>query len=269
MEPLVVLVSALEALAAPFSALGLGAARLFGLMAVLPVFSRLGLRAPLRGGVAVALALPLVPVLTPQLAQAPPGAIPLALLGLKEALVGLVLGLVVSLPFRAAEAAGELIDQQRGSPAEPVADSSGAGQGGTMATLLSLASVAVFHAAGGMESLLAALYESWRLWPPLEPLPRPRPDTVIALLNLLDQMVRAGFVLAAPVVSALVLTDVAVALAGRATGGRFGLDGLAPVAKGLVFALSLLVYAAFLVEYLGDGLAPAFDATARLREVMP
>ena len=269
MEPLAVLASALEALAAPFSALGLCAARLFGLMAVLPVFSRLGLKAPLRGGVAVALALPLVPVLAPRLSESPPGVVPLALLGLKEATVGLLLGFVVSLPFRAAEAAGELIDQQRGSPVEPAADPSGAGEGGAMATLLSLASVAVFHAAGGMEALLAALYESWRLWPPLEPLPPPRPDTVVGLLGLLDQMARAGFVLAAPVVSVLVLTEVAMALAGRATGGRFGFDGLAPVAKGLAFALALPVYATFLVGYLGDGLGPAFDAAARLGALLP
>jgi type III secretion protein T len=254
----------LSNLLAPLVALALGAARIFGILAILPVFTRTGLTGLLRGGIALVLALPLLPALTPLVEAAPPigGAALIALL-VKEAVVGVVVGTVLSVPFWAAEAAGELMDQQRGSEAATIPDPSQVAEAGITGTLLVLTLTVIFFASGGMCLLLDAVYESWNIWPPLDPLPSFSADAGLRVLGLLDRVLRLGLVLAAPVLIALLLAEFALALIGRFAPSLNVFD-LAMAVKGVVFALALPLYAVFLARYLAGTLAPLADAAREL-----
>ncbi len=149
-------------------ALGLGAARLYGLLIVMPLFTRMGLTGLLRGGVSLGLAVPLLPLLTPMVASAPPaGFTSLALLLMKELAIGLGIGALFSVPFWA----GEIIDQQRGSQAAVVMDATATNQTGITGTLLSLTRITLFLIAGGMRFMIDAVFDSYRIWGALDPTP--------------------------------------------------------------------------------------------------
>lgn len=254
----------LQALATPLVALGLAAARIYGVLLIMPVFTRTGITALLRGAVALALALPLVPVLMPLLEPAAPRGGALILLLAKEALIGVVIGIVLSVPFWAAEAAGEFIDQQRGSEAATIPDPSHTAEAGITGTLFVLTLTAIFFASGAMGLLLETIYESWRIWPPLDPLPTFSADAGLRALAILDRVMLLGLVLAGPVLIALLLAEFALALIGRFAPALNVFD-LAMSVKGIVFVVGLPVYAIFLAGYLRDLLPDLAGATGLLR----
>jgi type III secretion protein T len=239
----------------PLAAFGLGFARIFGLLALLPISTRLGLRGLQRAGVAAAIAAMLMPALMPALAATPVDGTRFALLAVKETGIGFILGVLFAGPFWAAETAGELLDQQRGSRAAVAPDAANQEQGGITATLLVLTLVTIFFASDGMHLLLDGVFASYRVWPVLELAPQFAPDAALQLLAMLDSILRAGFVLAAPLVLAMLLTEFSLALLSRFA-PQLNVFDLAMSVKGLIYVIGLPIYATFLTGYLRDGLAP-------------
>lgn len=253
----------------PLLAWAMAAARMFGIIAVSPVFTRLGLTGLLRGGAALALALPAVPMLRPAIEAAPAiGGAALTFLLAKEAMVGLLIGTILAVPFWAAETAGELIDQQRGSEAATIPDASQAGEAGIMGTLLVLSLAVIFFTGGGLRLLLDAAWESWRIWPALDPLPRLSAEAGLHAIGLLDRMLRLGLVIAGPVLVALLLAEFSLALIGRFAPALNVFD-LAMAVKGIVFVLAMPVYALFLAGYLRDLVVPLGGGAALLSPFAP
>src|SRR5262249_58328869 len=95
---------------------------------VMPAFTRLGATGLLRGGIALTLAFPLVPLVAQALAGEQLTVAAIAILLLKELTVGVVIGLVLGVPFWAAEAAGDVLDLQRGSASASLPHPSGTPQ---------------------------------------------------------------------------------------------------------------------------------------------
>ena len=251
------------------SALALASARMLGLLLILPLSTRLGLTGLLRGGVALALALPVAPALLPLLLASPVGGARLLLLGTKEAFVGLVLGILFAVPFWTAEAAGELIDQQRGSTGAVLPDPSQDAQTGITGTLLVLTLITIFFLNDGMRMLVDAVYDSYRVWPALEAAPRlaglataggvtaggGAGNAALLMLGVFDRVLASGFLLASPLLVAMLLVELALALVSRFA-PQLNVFDLAMSLKGLVHVVGLPLYAVFLIGYLRDGLAP-------------
>lgn len=257
-----------EGLLAPALALGLGVARLLAVFSISPLFTRFGLTGLLRGGVAFALALPLIPFLAPQIEAAGiSGSVILALL-VKEAAVGVLIGLVTGIPFWAAEAAGEFLDQQRGSEAATIPDASQANEAGITGTLFGLVLTAVFFMSGGLTLLTGAIYDSWGIWPVLDVVPRFSAEAGLLTLRLVDALFRTGLILAAPLLIALLLTELALAFVGRFAPALNVFD-LAMSVKGIVFVVALPIYALFLPRYLRDALVPLAASGNVLRGFVP
>ena len=212
---------AFDELVGLLTAWAVAAARLFGVMAILPVFSRLGLAGLVRGGVALALALPLAPALLPAVEAARDALPPTTwlLLLAKEALIGVTL-------------------------------------------------ITIFFASGGMGMLVEAVYASHAVWPPLDPLPRFSAEAAWHLLTLLDRLMRVALILAAPLLVALVLAELALAFVGRFA-PQLNVFDLSLTAKGLAYVVLLPLYAGFLILYLRDGLAPLLRVTDELRVLAP
>ncbi len=248
------------------AALGLATARMFGLLSILPLSTRLGLTGLLRGGVAIALALPLAPTLVAGLQAQPIAGVPLLLLGVKETFVGLVLGILFATPFWAAEAAGELIDQQRGSRGAVLPDPSQEAQTGITGTLLVLTLVTIFFLDDGMRLLIEGVYDSYAVWPALAAAPHVAADAGLQMLGILDHILVSGFLLASPLLVAMILVELSLALVSRFA-PQLNVFDLAMSAKGLVHVVGLPLYAVFLIGYLRDGLAPLLHLGEALRRL--
>ena len=256
MTPHTATLSALIGLAKlPLSAFALGVARGMGLLQILPLSTRLGLTGMHRAGVAGAITLLLLPMLIAQLAAAPPSGAYLALLAAKEGLIGFVLGVVFGVPFWVAETAGELIDQQRGSRGAVTADPSGLEQTGVTATLMVLTLATIFLLSGGMHWLIDALYRSYVLWPAGDLVPRLAPGAAMHVLGVLDTLLAAGLVLAAPLLIAMLLAELSLGFINRFM-PQLNVFDLSMSLKGLVQVIGLPIYAVFLIAYLRGGLAP-------------
>ena len=150
MDPTSIL-SSFERLHDYFMAVGFAVARMTGLIIVMPPFTRVGTTGILRGAIAIAFALPVAPIVLPTLAGAQLTVAAIATLLLKEMVVGVTIGLVLGVPFWAAEAAGDVLDLQRGSTASSLIDPLAMTQesiSGTLFGLALVASLCALHGAG-------------------------------------------------------------------------------------------------------------------------
>jgi type III secretion protein T len=259
-------VTTLEQLYIYFAAAALTVTRLVAVMNILPVFTRLGISGILQGAIGLALALPLLPLVAQAIGTEPLGTGRLAFLMLKEAAVGAVIGVVLGIPFWAAEAAGDILDLQRGSSFAGLVDPSSTTETTVTGTLLAVALVALFFTMGGLPLLLRVIYDSYAIWPAESFAPIFGPNTGALVLGLLDDVMSMGLMLAVPIVLALLLTDFSLALVARAAPHMHIFD-LSLSVKNLVFALLLVLYGAFLVSYMEMDLRWLLSAKDKLEAI--
>lgn len=233
-------------------ALALLVARIAAFVQVFPAFTRLGLTGLVRAALAVVFALPLVPfAFADAVAVADRGGLHGMAVALKEAAVGAVFGVFAGIPFWIAEAAGDLVDEQRGSQAALQPSPLGEEQSTPLGTLFVLILLYLFFAGGGLPLLLDAFFESYRIWPLDRFLPRLGPGSGAAVLFLLDRSLRLAVLFAAPLVIAMLATELALGLTAR-TASQLNVFELALAVKSLVLALMLALSALLLVAQLRE-----------------
>jgi type III secretion protein T len=222
-------------------------ARATGMMAVTPIFSRLGVTGLLRTSMAVVISLPLLGDAYPRLA----GMTGVHLVGLlfKECALGVLLGLALGIPFWAAEMAGEVIDLQRGSTMAQLVEPAGSEQSSVMATLLHVLLLALFFAGGGFLLLLAAFYGTYQWWPVDVAFPLLDPSTPTAVLGILDSIARAGVLMVGPLALVVLCADMVMAYLARMSPRLHVFDLSLPV-KNLVFSAMVALYFAQLLPSL-------------------
>ena len=205
-------------------ALGLGAARTVPLTWLIPALGGPRVAPEVRVGLGLVLAVLCLPVIAPAVAEganAPLmgafGALGWILLIGRELLVGLTVGLAAGTLFRAAEAAGRLVDVLRGaSLAEalsPVAEE----RSSPMGDLYLFVAVVVFLELGGLRTVGVALARSYEAVP-IGDLPAADQLRSAGLLitSAVAKLIESAVGLAAPVIVALWVTDVALGIIGRA-----------------------------------------------------
>jgi type III secretion protein T len=242
-------------------------ARMLAMMIVFPVFDRLGVTGFLRNTIAVVLAIPLIPMIAAHLGDEQLGLGLIAALLLKEVVVGLVVGLVLAVPLYAAEAAGDILDQTRGSSQATLSDAAGT-QTSLTGTLLVLIIIALYFASGCFDLTLRGIYDSYGIWPVRRLLPLFSREAGGLLLSLLDAMITTGLMLVGPIVVALLLVDLLFALVARAAPSLQPFY-LSMTVKNFVFALMLVLYSAFLIGYMKNGLVVFLDAKPQLEAIAP
>jgi type III secretion protein T len=247
-------------------AAGFALSRILGMMVVLPSFTRLGVTTVVRNGIALAFALPLVPMLVGALAASHLTLATIGALLFKETAVGVLVGLVLGVPLWAAEAAGDIVDLQRGASFTAIFDPQATGETSVAGTLLGLAMVAVFYGSGGLFVTLRTLYGSYGVWPIDRFLPLFGPDAAGLFLRLLDDVVTMGLMLVAPIVICLFLADILLALVSRAA-PHFNVFALSLAVKNLLFAILMVLYGSFLAGYMGTDLGALLGATERLMTI--
>ncbi|GIV00942.1 MAG: hypothetical protein KatS3mg014_2557 [Actinomycetota bacterium] len=163
--------------------------------------------------------------------------------------VGVALGFVSGIGLWLFQVAGEILDAASGLAMARVLDPLARGEVGVLGRLFQMTAFALLLALGGDRLLLAGLARSADVLPlwGAPSLPSGVGDAVLAGVS---SLMVAGLELAAPVLGALVLAEIVLALAAR----------LAPQAN--VFLLGLSVKIALTIALLGAALA-LFPGTAR------
>ena len=197
------------------AAVGLGAARTLPVAWLVPAFGGPQVPAPVRVGLGLGLAVLCLPRLAGQVPEAGPAL--WVLLLAREAAVGLTLGFVASLIFRAAEGAGRLVDIVRGANlAEVISPVSGGGTS-PLGELTALLAIVIFLELGGLGHLAVALGRSYDAVPVAASATPAQLGRVVALvLGASAQMLEAALGLAAPALVALLLADLVLGMIGRA-----------------------------------------------------
>jgi len=180
-------------------------ARIGGLMLAAPVFSNaaIPIRVRLIAGLALALAVaPLAPA-----PAVPAGSWVGIALFAQQLLIGAMMGFALRAAFASVDVAGELIGLQMGLGFAVFYDPQNAGQSPIVAELVGLLALLFFLALNGHLMMLALLAESFTALPiGLSPFP----DGWETLLRWAATLFSIGVLLALPVISALLVANIAL-----------------------------------------------------------
>lgn len=192
---------------------GLGFARILSFLIVVPFFG--GAAVPARVKVATATAF--VIILYPSLAATLPqdGTLPFGPIGFiallaKEAFVGFTLGFVASLVFEAIQVAGRIIDFQRGSTLAEVFAPQLQTRVSEMGQFKLQFAIVIFLSIGAHHYFISSLLRSFEVIPALN-FPKLTPGwspAAESIAMMTGGVIAVGVQLAAPVMIALLLTDV-------------------------------------------------------------
>jgi flagellar biosynthetic protein FliR len=189
-------------------------ARLAGLLIGAPML--IGLRVPLtvRALVVIALALVIAPTQVAALPESPPNLMALALLVGAELLVGLVLGLGVTVTIAGLQLAGSIVGQLSGMSLAEAFDPCFETEVPLLAQFLTVLAIALFLLMGGHRLVIDGLLQSFAAMPPGEAVVDAR------MIEALMTAVGDGFALAvraaAPAVAALLVASVTLGALSRA-----------------------------------------------------
>jgi flagellar biosynthetic protein FliR len=173
----------------------------------------------------------------------------------REVVVGLCLGLVASAVFRAAEVAGRLADTLRGANIAEVLVPTAEERSSPLGALYLLVATVVFFRIGGVPRLFEGLLGSYQALPVGGGLGvGPARHAALAVAAASTRLIASGLALAAPVVVAVWLTDLALGLVARAA-PQVPVYFLGLPLKGLLTIGIVLVGLGALEAALGGGMA--------------
>lgn len=219
--------------------LALGLARIAPALLFLPILAEklLG-RGVLRATLLTVVTLGLLPALAVRGIDASTLSLPATLL--KEALIGLILGLALGAPYFAATAFGELLDNQRGASIAQAIDPTSDVEASVLGSFMGFLWAAIFFAGGGIPNILSTLAESYQRMPINGALTL-NVQTVLSLGSLLSQALMAGIVAAAPAVAVMLLVDVMLGILSRFA-SQLNPFSLALTVKSTIACILLLLY---------------------------
>ncbi|WP_263062913.1 type III secretion system export apparatus subunit SctT [Dickeya dadantii] len=193
-------------------ALTLGVARLYPCLFLVPLFSFTIIKGMLRNAVAIALALVPAGAIQQQMLTTTITWPMLPGLLLKELVIGLLLGVVLAMPFWLFESVGALFDNQRGAltggQLNPALGSDATPLGHMMKELFIMLLIITI----GFPGFTQLLWDSYRLWPALDFLPPLSEQGFHTYLDLLKDTFQHMIVYAGPLVALLLLLEFSIAI---------------------------------------------------------
>jgi flagellar biosynthetic protein FliR len=189
------------------------ATRLSAMFVIAPVFSSRMIPARIKAGLVVIVSYVCLPIVAAEGGTVPEGLLDFATLAVKEALIGFAFGLVAQFLFAAFQTAGALIDVSAGFAIAQTFDPTANVSTSILGRWYNLIAVAAFLALGGAQLLVAGLIRSFTLVPPLA-----TPDLnalVVGVLDQADDIFLIVVQIGAPIIGALLITDVTLGIISR------------------------------------------------------
>lgn len=227
--------------------------RVVALFSVAPIFGAREVPPQARIGLALLVSLIAFPFASRFVAPTPPDLLGMLALVLGETLIGLVMGLAVSLLFQAVLIAGDLIDLQMGFSMAAIFNPTLGAQTAMMGQFLHRYSLVVFLLLNGHHLLLEGVVSSFKSLPAAR---LALETNLMALVgDLLMTVFAAGLRIAAPAVATLIVVDIALALLSRAVPQMnvFVVGMSVKIVAGMViFVAALGLTTTVLQNYIGD-----------------
>lgn len=188
--------------------------RISAFFAVLPIFGNRAIPMQVRAGAAILVTIFFAMITPVTIAPAKVGTLEAGLMLSGEILYGLALGLAISLVFQAVRQAGCMAEREMGFATSSIIDPVSGEEGDAVSLLFDTAFMLVFLAAGGHRLLLSAIGGSYKLFPMGS---APNPAVMAeAIVSAGAAMLLFALKLAAPVLAALLVLAVVMALLARA-----------------------------------------------------
>ena len=226
----------------------IGSGRIFGFLAVFPIFPWLGLNGILRIVISLAFAVPFV--LNANIYhQWPQISLWYAIaLFTKEILVGSLLGAVLGLPIWAAQGAGDMLASFHGANASNIFDPINSVEISVFGQLNAFIFMAWLVASGTLQLIFEILMQSYSVLDERQFSIIFNSDLHIAARTLLMEIAKGAIVIAAPMLTIMFIAELALNLANRSS-KQFSFSDLTTVVKTTVAVVSLPIYASFLFVF--------------------
>jgi type III secretion protein T len=226
------------------------------------------LKGNLRNAIALALALPVAYRLYLDWPAQTPGYLLLAWLAFKEALLGFLVGFLLSLPFWLFQTMGNLIDNQRSVSATQINNPSVGNDASLIGGLILQALIIFAFQSGAMSSLFHFIYCSYQLWPPLAVFPPLEFAQAAIWIDAFSTMLRTLVLYAAPPMIILLLVDLGFAMLSMVA-PQLQVSFAAMPIKSLAGLFVLALYAATLWHFAGVQLMGVHDLLLWLEACFP
>jgi len=235
--------------------------RLLAMLTLLPIFNQQMVPSLLRYAISGAFGLLAAPVVLATFPTQEIGVLNLLAVVVKEAFVGFVMGYFFAIPFWMFQAIGFFIDNQRGASIGATLDPLTGNDSSPLGEMFLQAFIVFLLSVGGLQLILGALYDSYRLWPIFTWMPVLSEASVPLMLDQLDRLVRLAVVLAAPVLIVMFMAEIGLALISR----------FVPQLQVFFIAMPVKCALAFMVlsMYIGTLLFRTEDIVQELHGVLP
>lgn len=231
-------------------ALGIALPRVIMSLRLLPIFFVSTNPMRIRVAIAIAMALPIAVLVYYQLGQRPLAVIEIVWLIVKEVLIGMIIGLLVSLPFWILQNMGVLIDNQRGNsmfPNSPGNDPDSLPTG----EFIKRFGVLIFMEMGIMANIFSSLMDSYIIWPALNPIPPLDSIRMELIIDRFNHMMISTVLYTSPIILVLLLIEFGFGLL-SIYAPQIHVNTAAPALKSLFAMIILMLGANTLLYVIGN-----------------
>lgn len=231
-------------------ALGLALPRVMMSLRQLPIFFANSAPMRIRMAMAIALSLPVAILIYDQLGQRQLAVIEIIWLVVKEVLIGMIIGFLVSLPFWILQNIGVLIDHQRGNsmfPNSPGSDPDSLPTG----EFIKRFGVLIFMEMGILGNIFSSLIDSYMIWPALNPIPPIDAMRLDLIIDRFNHMMISTVLYSSPVILVLLLIEFGFGLL-SIYAPQIHVNTAAPALKSLFAMLILMLGANTLLYVMGN-----------------
>ena len=190
----------------------------------------------------------------------------MAVVGIKEVVIGMLIGFFAGIPFWIAENVGNLIDNQRGATMGEVYSPLSGSQESTTGIFFSQIVSTIFFVSGAVLLLLGALYGSFDIWPVFGSGVSFTGAAPTQVLGALDGMLKTTVVIAAPIIILMFLATIGLGFVNR-TAPQLNVFFLSMPVKSALGIAMLVIYLPYIMDMLmytkeGEILGPVMKVIA-------
>lgn len=227
--------------------LTIGFARVSAMLAVFPLLSSNSYPIALRNGIALAMLMPIYPLLRASAPDAPDEILPWLFYLLKEVTIGSAIGWAFAVLLWAMESVGDLLDIQTGTSSGAVFDPISQQPAALFSLLMRGICVAAFIDAGGLLALMQVFYESLRVWPAKSALPFSPQEAWTLARTSSASMLTMALSVALPLVVLLLVVELGLGLLNRSL-PQLNAFSLSMPIKIIVAMLMLMLASGYVID---------------------